>query len=81
LSFQNKKTAGKLIDAEFFIGGKQVKVLNTLKCTEIQERNEEEKRKKMFVGGLPLKLSEDELFSAFRIFGPLESVRIMYRGD
>ena len=81
MSFQKKKTADSLVDGEFVIGGKQVKVLSTMKNSEIQERNEDEKRKKMFVGGLPLRLSEDELYSVFESFGPVESVRIMYLGD
>ncbi|KAI5665446.1 hypothetical protein M9H77_15299 [Catharanthus roseus] len=76
VTFSDPEVANKVLEEEHVIDGRTVEVKRTVPREDMQGRGVT-KTKKIFVGGIPLSLSEDELREYFSAYGNVMEHQIM----
>ncbi|GFQ08201.1 heterogeneous nuclear ribonucleoprotein 1 [Phtheirospermum japonicum] len=77
ITFADPEVAERVIHEDHVIDGRSVEVKRTVPREDIQGRGGVSKTKKIFVGGLPLSLNEDDLSEYFSSYGNILDHQIM----
>lgn len=81
VSFVDYDCSQEVLNMRHSINGKEVECKAALSKQDSNQRVCDEKSKKIFVGGIPLYLTEEELKSFFRKFGDIKTCRIIYKHE
>lgn len=77
VTFADAEVADKVLQEEHVIDGRAVEVKRTVPREDMQGRGGVSKTRKIFVGGLPLSLNEDDLRDYFSSYGNIVEHQIM----
>ncbi|KAH6790106.1 RNA-binding family protein [Perilla frutescens var. frutescens] len=77
VTFSDPEVADKVLQEEHIIDGRAVEVKRTVPREDMQGRGGVSKTRKIFVGGLPLSLTEDDLRDYFSAYGNIVEHQIM----
>jgi RNA recognition motif-containing protein len=81
VSFQNNQALHVVTQITHKLCGKEVECKPALSKQDSNQRVNEEKSKKVFVGGLPLEATESDLYDYFKKFGDIKACRIIYKHE
>lgn len=81
VSFQNNQALRVVTQMTHKLCGKEVECKQALSKQDSNQRVNEEKSKKVFVGGLPLEATENDLYEYFKKFGEIKACRIIYKHE
>lgn len=81
VSFQNNQALHVVTQMTHKLCGKEVECKQALSKQDSNQRVNEEKSKKVFVGGLPLEATENDLYEYFKKFGEIKACRIIYKHE
>ncbi|TVU05410.1 hypothetical protein EJB05_48571, partial [Eragrostis curvula] len=77
ITYSNPAVVDKVIEDNHVINGKQVEIKRTIPKGSMQLNSKDFKTKKIFVGGLPSTLTEDDFKSFFAKYGTVADHQIM----
>lgn len=77
VTFADPEVANKVLEEEHIIDGRTVEVKRTVPREDMQGRGGVSRTKKIFIGGIPLTLTEDELREYFSAYGKVVEHQIM----
>ncbi|KAL5669771.1 hypothetical protein ACJX0J_021992, partial [Zea mays] len=78
ITYSDPAVVDKVIEDNHVINGKQVEIKRTIPKGSVQSSSKDFKTKKIFVGGLPSTLTEDEFKSFFARYGTVVDHQIMF---
>lgn len=81
VSYQNNQALHIVTQMTHKLCGKEVECKQALSKQDSNHRVNEEKSKKVFVGGLPLEATENDLHDYFKKFGEIKACRIIYKHE
>jgi len=73
-----KQIEKDLQSAELFILNKKLELVIAMKKSDAKKKNEDERNLKLYVGGLPLCCTREDLRDYFATFGKLEYANLVY---
>lgn len=77
VTFADPEAADKVLEEEHILGGRTVEVKRTVPREDMQQVKAVSKTKKIFIGGIPTSLTEDELKEYFSCYGSIVEHLIM----
>ena len=85
IQFKDERVTNKVLQQKHFVQGReviptllQIDIKPFKKGSDINDQDEDLKRRKLFVKGLPNSCDKNKLFQAFRRFGDIDKAYILY---
>lgn len=77
VTFKKEEDGEKVLNQRVFFKGRQLSIRRHLKGKELEKYRAEFTRRRMFVGSIPLKATEEELYKTFLHMGTIEKAFII----
>lgn len=81
ITFEDSSDADKVINKTLKILGKEIECKDALSKDDSNARVNNEKLRKIFIGGLPQEATEKDLEDYFHQYGEIRTTRIIYKQD
>jgi RNA recognition motif-containing protein len=77
VTIKNDEKVSKIMESEHFIKGARVDLKEALDKTNAKNKEEDEMKRKLFVGALPKNLPDSELKAFFENYGKIEKAYVI----